>query len=30
MIFIPTRLEGAYLINMERHADDRGYLARTF
>jgi dTDP-4-dehydrorhamnose 3,5-epimerase len=30
MIFSPTRLEGAYLIEMERHADDRGYLARTF
>jgi dTDP-4-dehydrorhamnose 3,5-epimerase len=30
MIFSPTRLEGAYLIDMERRADERGYLARTF
>ena len=30
MIFSPTRLEGAFLIDMERRADDRGYLARTF
>jgi dTDP-4-dehydrorhamnose 3,5-epimerase len=30
MIFTPTRLEGAYLIDVERHADERGYLARTF
>ena len=26
----PTRLEGAYLIDVERHADERGFLARTF
>src|SRR5919197_2673588 len=30
MSFSPTRLEGAYLIDMERRADERGYLARTF
>jgi dTDP-4-dehydrorhamnose 3,5-epimerase len=30
MIFSPTRLEGAYLIDLERRADERGYLARTF
>jgi dTDP-4-dehydrorhamnose 3,5-epimerase len=30
MIFHPTRLEGAYLIDMERREDERGYLARTF
>jgi dTDP-4-dehydrorhamnose 3,5-epimerase len=30
MIFSPTRLEGAYLVEMERRADERGYLARTF
>ena len=30
MIFNPTPLAGAYLIDMERRADDRGYLARTF
>jgi dTDP-4-dehydrorhamnose 3,5-epimerase len=30
MIFSPTRLEGAYLIDMERRADERGSLARTF
>jgi dTDP-4-dehydrorhamnose 3,5-epimerase len=30
LIFTPTRLEDAYLIDVERHADDRGFLARTF
>ena len=30
MIFTPTRLEDAYLIDIERHADERGFLARTF
>ena len=30
MIFTPTRLPGAYLIDVERHADERGFLARTF
>jgi dTDP-4-dehydrorhamnose 3,5-epimerase len=30
MIFTPTRLEGAYLIDVERHADERGFLARIF
>jgi dTDP-4-dehydrorhamnose 3,5-epimerase len=30
MIFNPTRLEDAYLIDVERHADERGFLARTF
>jgi dTDP-4-dehydrorhamnose 3,5-epimerase len=30
MIFSPTRLEGAYLIDLECRDDDRGYLARTF
>lgn len=30
MIFSPTRLEGAYLIDMEPRADERGQLARTF
>jgi dTDP-4-dehydrorhamnose 3,5-epimerase len=30
MIFTPARLEGAYLIDVERHADERGFLARTF
>jgi dTDP-4-dehydrorhamnose 3,5-epimerase len=30
VIFTPTRLEDAYLIDVERHADDRGFLARTF
>jgi dTDP-4-dehydrorhamnose 3,5-epimerase len=30
MIFSPTRLEDAYLIDVERHADERGFLARTF
>jgi dTDP-4-dehydrorhamnose 3,5-epimerase len=30
MIFAPTRLDGAYLIDVERHTDERGFLARTF
>lgn len=30
MIFTPTRLAGAYLIDLERRADERGHLARTF
>ena len=30
MIFTPTRLRDAYLIDVEPHADDRGFLARTF
>ena len=30
VIFIPTRLEGAFLIDEERHTDERGFLARTF
>jgi dTDP-4-dehydrorhamnose 3,5-epimerase len=30
MIFNRTRLEDAYLIDVERHADERGFLARTF
>ena len=30
MIFTPTRLEGAFLIDVERHGDERGFLARTF
>lgn len=30
MIFNPTRLEGAFVIDLERHADERGSLARTF
>jgi dTDP-4-dehydrorhamnose 3,5-epimerase len=30
MIFNPAPLAGAYLIDMERRADERGYLARTF
>jgi dTDP-4-dehydrorhamnose 3,5-epimerase len=30
MIFTPTRLDGAYLIDVERHEDERGFLARTF
>jgi dTDP-4-dehydrorhamnose 3,5-epimerase len=30
MIFIPTPLEDAFLIDVERHADERGFLARTF
>ena len=30
MIFTPVPLEGAYLIDLERHTDERGSLARTF
>jgi dTDP-4-dehydrorhamnose 3,5-epimerase len=30
MIFTPTRLADAYLIDVEFHADERGFLARTF
>jgi dTDP-4-dehydrorhamnose 3,5-epimerase len=30
VIFNPTPLEGAFLIDVERHSDERGFLARTF
>ena len=30
MIFTPARLGGAFLIDVERHEDERGFLARTF
>jgi dTDP-4-dehydrorhamnose 3,5-epimerase len=30
LIFTPTRLNDAVIIDVERRADDRGYLARTF
>ena len=30
MIFIPLRLGDAFVIDVERHGDERGYLARTF
>ena len=30
MIFVPTRLEDAFLIDLEPHRDERGFLARTF
>ena len=30
MIFTPTRLADAFLIDVERHSDERGFLARTF
>jgi dTDP-4-dehydrorhamnose 3,5-epimerase len=30
MIFTPTRLKDAHVIDVERHADERGFLARTF
>ena len=30
MIFTPTPLNGAFLIDVERHCDERGFLARTF
>jgi dTDP-4-dehydrorhamnose 3,5-epimerase len=30
MRFVPTRLAGAYVIEQERHADERGFFARTW
>ncbi len=30
MIFKETRLKGAFVIDLERHEDDRGFFARTF
>ena len=30
MIFTETPLRGAYLIDLEKHGDDRGFFARTF
>ena len=30
MIFTETPLEGAYLIDLEKRGDDRGFFARTF
>jgi dTDP-4-dehydrorhamnose 3,5-epimerase len=30
MIFNPAPLEDAYLIDVQRHTDERGFLARTF
>jgi dTDP-4-dehydrorhamnose 3,5-epimerase len=30
VIFTPSRLKDAYLIDVERRADERGFLARTF
>jgi len=30
MIFTETKLKGAYMIDLEPHRDDRGFLARTF
>lgn len=30
MIFTETELSGAYIIDIERHADARGFFARTF
>ena len=28
--FVPTKLEGAYLVELERHEDERGFFARTW
>src|SRR6185295_656444 len=28
--FVPTRLAGAYVVEQERHADERGFFARTW
>jgi dTDP-4-dehydrorhamnose 3,5-epimerase len=30
MIFTPTRLQDAFVIDVERHEDERGHLARVF
>ena len=30
MLFRPTKLEGAHVIDVEPHSDERGFLARTF
>ena len=30
MIFTPTPLMGAYLIDLEKKGDDRGFFARAF
>ena len=30
MIFLPTVVQGVFCIEPERHADDRGFFARTF
>ena len=30
MIFTPLQLNGAFVIDQERRADDRGYFARTW
>ena len=30
MIFTETKLAGAFVIELERHADERGFFARTF
>jgi dTDP-4-dehydrorhamnose 3,5-epimerase len=28
--FVPTRLDGAYVVELERHEDERGFFARTW
>jgi dTDP-4-dehydrorhamnose 3,5-epimerase len=28
--FVPTKLDGAYLVELERHDDERGFFARTW
>ena len=30
MLFIPTQLEGAWIVQVKPHVDDRGFFARTF
>ena len=30
MRFVPTRLEGAHVVELERHEDERGFFARTW
>lgn len=30
MIFIPTKIEGVWILEMDRHEDDRGWFARSW
>ena len=30
MLFVPTELDGAWIVEPERHGDDRGFFARTW
>jgi dTDP-4-dehydrorhamnose 3,5-epimerase len=30
VVFVETKLEGVYIIEVEKREDDRGFFARTF